>query len=72
MDDRGFKAPGWLIGLISFSITCGSGVSWAYSTFVTIRERDVFRSINDKRLESIERKQDELNAKMDKLLMRVR
>lgn len=35
---------------------------WAYSTFVTIRERDVLRGINQDRLGKIEQKIDSLGT----------
>lgn len=66
--EKSVKVPGWLVGLVSLGVVACGTVSWAYSTFVTIRERDVLRIANSERLESIEKKQDAMNEKLDRII----
>lgn len=66
MDGKGFKIPGWVAGLTGLLVINSAVVSWAYGTFVTIRERDMMKPFYDSKLESMDRKLDYLiqNAKM--------
>lgn len=57
-ESQGVKIPGWFIGLIGLAATGCGGISWAFGTFVTIRERDAIKSVFEKRLDSIEKKLD--------------
>lgn len=80
VSSQSFRVPGWLFGLVCFCVMCGSGVAWAYSTFVSIRERDLLRQSYDaritemqsqinSRMDSIDRGQEQLSQKIDKVIL---
>lgn len=52
--------PTWSAVLVALIGMTASGVAFSYSTFVTIRERDILKGIYEERLVSLERKQDEV------------
>lgn len=70
METKGFKVPAWFIGVIGMVLVTSGGVSWAYGTFVTIRERDLVRSLFEQRLAGIEAGQRIIEEKVDRLLER--
>lgn len=66
----------WMGVLISVVISMTSTTIWAYSTFVTVRERDTARATNERRMihledgyEAILNGQYEIKGKVDSLIM---
>jgi hypothetical protein len=78
METKGFKVPGWFIGVIAALglIIGGSSqiITWAYANFVPRIERDFARSLNDKRWEEqsqstkdLQIHQEQTEEKLDRL-----
>lgn len=61
----------WIHLAIAIALNSGGVVVWGYSTFVTIRERDMVKAIFEERLARIEQKQDQANDKLDSLISRL-
>lgn len=69
-------APTWGALIVTCAISVASTTAWAYSTFVTIRERDSARQLNNQRVQTLEDSvrtiltgQSELKGKIDSMFL---